>query len=339
MDKEITIYDIAHQLKLSPATVSRALQNHPAINSNTKKTIVSKAKEMGYRTNIFASNLRRKKTNTIGVIVPRLNSYFVSSVLAGMEKVLNDSAYNLIISQSLESAKKEIANSHTMFNSRVDGLLVSLAYETEDIEHFEVFIRKGIPVLFFDRVVAHNQCTSIVIDNQKAGYELTSHLIEQGCRRIMHVTGNLKRNVYDDRLKGYRQALLEKGIELDESLIYVTDLSQEAGVETGHIIQKMENKPDGLFIANDFCAVHCMESLKQAGFSIPRDIAVAGFNDDPLARVIEPNLTTIHYPGQEMGEIAAKSLIQHLNSSSGVNHTNTIILHSELIVRASSVRH
>lgn len=336
MEKETTIYDIARLLNLSPATVSRALNDHPAINSNTKSMITATAKEMGYRSNTFASNLRRQRTNTIGVIVPRLNSNFMSTVLAGMEKVANKASYNLIISQSLESVRKEIANAKTMFNSRVDGLLVSVAYDTENADHFDAFIAKGIPLLFFDRVIEHKQGTNIVIDNTKAGYEATAHLIEQGCQRIMHVTGNLKRNVYADRLKGYKLALSESGLSFEEELVIVTDLGQEAGTAVARQIQSMHMRPDGLFVTNDFCAVSCMRTLKQAGISIPNDIAVVGFNNDPVSTVIDPNLTTIHYPGEKMGEIAAQSLINHLNGTMDIQNTNTIILNSELIVRESS---
>lgn len=338
MEKEITIYDIAKKLQLSPATVSRALRDHPAINIETKKTIVNEAKEMGYRANIFATNLRRKRTNTIGVMVPRLNSYFMSSVLAGMEKIANQESYNLIISQSLESSKKEFANAKTMFDSHVDGLLVSLSYDSEDLEHFEPFIKKGIPVLFFDRVMYHKKCTNIVIGNLKAGYEATNHLIQQGCKNIMHITGNLKRNVYQDRLKGYKLALTENNIAINEELIKVTDLSFESAAKAIDCIKSMEKIPDGLFVTNDSCAAYCITLLKQMGLSVPKDIAVIGFNDDPIARVVEPNLSTIRYPGQEMGEIAAQSLINHLNLLSNINHTNTIILHSELVIRESSVR-
>ena len=336
MEKEVTIYDIARQLDLSPATISRALQDHPAINPRTKVLIADKAREMGYRTNTFASNLRRQRTNTIGVIVPRLNSNFMSAVLAGMEKVANEAAYNLIISQSLESAKKEVTNARTMFNSRVDGLLVSLAYDTDTIDHFAPFIKKGIPLLFFDRVYAHEQCVSIVIDNAKAGYEATAHLIEQGRRRILHVTGNLKRNVYADRLKGYRQALLEHNIPYDPALVLETDLGQEAGAEAARSLLAAHPRPDGLFVANDFCAVNCMKALKGAGIRIPEEVAVVGFNNDPVSRVVEPALTTIHYPGQEMGEIAAKTLINHLTGATSIHATHTITLRSELVIRQSS---
>lgn len=335
--KEITIYDLAKELNISPATVSRGLNDHPAVNKNTKKKITKMAQEMGYRSNSFASNLRRQRTNTIGLIVPRLNSNFMSSVIAGMEKVANEAGYNLLISQSLETAKKEAANAQTMFNSRVDGLLVSLAYDTENIAHFDAFINKGIPLIFFDRVFNHKQCTGIVIDNAKAAYDATTHLIEQGCKNIVHITGNLKRNVYSDRLKGYRYALTDKELEYRSSAVIETNLSEEAGRMAAEQILEMRPLPDGIFVANDTCAVSCMQTLKQAGISIPGDIAVIGFNNDPLSRVVEPNLTTVNYPGYEMGEVAAKNMINHLNGLMDINSTNTIVLRSELVVRDSSL--
>ena len=338
MEKEVTIYDIAKILEISPATVSRALNDHPAINSKTKVLISAKATEMGYRSNTFASNLRRRSTNTLGVIVPRLNSHFMSAVLAGMEQEANESGYNLLISQSLESAKKEISNAKTMFNSRVDGLLASVAYDTETFDHFENFIKKGVPVLFFDRIIDHPKCSGVVIDNVLAGFEVTSHLINQGCRRIMHVTGNLKRNVYSGRLKGFQNAVLDNGLQWNDDLVLVTDLSQEAGRVVAQKISEMELQPDGIFISNDLCAVSCMKALKEKGYLIPEDIAVVGFNNDPVSQVIEPNLTTVYYPGQQMGEVAVRSLINHLKGTQPINVSETIILQSELIIRGSSNR-
>lgn len=338
MEKETTIYDIARLLNLSPATVSRALNDHPAINTNTKNLITSKAQEMGYRSNRVASNLRRQQTKTIGVIVPRLDSSFMSTVLAGMEKVANDASYNLIISQSLESAKKEMANAKTMFNSRVDGLLVSLASDTESLDHFSTFFRKGIPLILFDRVLPQKNCTHVVIDNLKAGYDATVHLIEQGCRRIMHVTGNTRRNVYADRLNGYKLALRDHGLSGSEELVRIINLTRQDGLAVADDILAMASPPDGLFVASDLCAASCMGALRKNGFSIPRDMAVVGFNNDPVSLVVEPNLTTIHYPGQEMGEIAAQSLINHLSGLLRITTTNSILLNYELIVRQSSQR-
>lgn len=335
--KDITIYDIAKKLDLSPATVSRGLKDHPAIKKETRKRIKDAAAKMGYQNNLFASNLRSKRTNTIGIIVPRLDSYFMSTVISGMEHVANSRGYNLIISQSQEAYEKEIVSANTMFNSRVDGLLVSLAYNTQNIDHFEVLLRKKIPVIFFDRVVEHPRCTNIVIDNTRAGYDIVHHLVEQGCKRIVYLGGNLKRNVYADRLKGYKLALAEAGIAFDENLVIINTLNEQGGRQAAQQILQMENKPDGLFAANDSSAVACMQELKAAGIRIPHDIAVAGFNNEPISRIIEPNLTTVNYPGYEMGEIAATTLINSINSAPG-STINTLLLRHQLMVRESSLR-
>ncbi len=337
-EKEITIYDIARQLDLSAATVSRGLKDHPAINKHTKKKIADLATKLGYRSNTFASNLRRQRTNTIGVIVHELNSHFITSVLAGIEKVTTEANYDLIIGHSSETYKKEASNAMNLFHKRVDGLIASLAYDTEDLSHFEPFAKKGIPVLFFDRVFEDEEGTKVVINNHKAGYEATNHLIEQGCKKIAHVTANLKRNVYADRLKGYRQALTEHGLLYDAKRVLVNDLSEEASIAAAKQILAMRPMPDGVFITNDFCAAVCMQTFKDAGIRVPQDIAVVGFNNDVISKIISPKLTTINYPGIEMGEIVARNLINHLNGVSNINLTNTIIIKSELIIRESSMK-
>jgi len=337
-EKEITIYDLARKLNISIATVSRALKDDPVVSKKTKKKIFELAEEMGYQSNHFARNLRNQRTDTIGVIVPRLNSYFMSTIIAGMESLANANGYNLIISQSSESVTKEIANAKTLFNNRVDGLLVSLAYDTEEISHFEPYFKKNIPVIFFDRVEQHEASTNIQIDNRRAAYESTEHLIEQGCKRIVHITAMPKRNVYVDRMKGYRQALSDYDIPFKEEYVIINNLSLEAGIESASFITQMDPMPDGIFVANDNCAVGCMLGLKQAGIRIPEDIAIVGFNNDPVSKVVEPNLSTINYPGYEMGEVAARNLINHLNGTAPMHSTNTIILRSDLIVRDSSRR-
>jgi LacI family transcriptional regulator len=337
-DKEVTIYDIAEELKISAATVSRALTDDPKVSKKTKKKILDLADKIGYRSNHFARNLRNQKTDTIGVIVPRLNSNFMSSIIAGIERIANNHGYNLIISQSSESATKEAASAKTMFNSRVDGLLVSLAYDTKDLSHFDTFFKRNTPVIFFDRVKEHHNSTNILIDNKKAGYDATKHLVEQGCKRIVHITALSEQNVYLDRMQGYKQALAESKIPFKEKQLIFGNLSQEAGANAAETILKMKPLPDGVFVANDNCAIGCMMALKRAGVRIPEDIAFVGFNNDPVSQVIEPNLSTINYSGFEMGEVAARHLINHLNGISPIQNTGVIILRSEFIIRASSLR-
>ena len=338
--KEITIFDIAKHLNISATTVSRGLKNHPTINKNTRKKIADAAKELGYRSNTFASSLRSNRTHTIGVIVPRLNSNFMSSVLAGMEDAASRENYNLIITQSLEKREKEKANAHTMYNKRVDGLLISLAYDTENISHLQPFFTKRIPVVFFDRTFNHSESTSILINNFQAAYDATKHLLEQGCKRIMHLGGNMLRDVYSERLRGYKDALKDHKIPFDEKLIYISTLTEEAGTEAAKYILKMKKamRPDAVFSANDTAAVHCMIHLKAAGICIPTDIAFAGFNNDPISKVVEPNLTTINYSGYHVGEVAVMNLINHLNGLNSAKTTNTIVLRADLIVRESSLK-
>lgn len=337
-NREVTIYDIAKKLSISPATVSRGLQDHPGISKKTKKKIFDTADELGYRTNHFARNLRQRQTRTIGVLVHELNSSFITAVLAGIEKVTTEAGYDLIITHSSESSKKEIANAKNLFDKRVDGLIASLASDTKHLDHYKPFVEKGVPILFFDRVEQDGNNTVVVIDNARCGYLATQHLIEQGCKRIAHVTSSLNRNVYSQRCKGYQDALFDNKIKYDEQLVIVGDLTEKSGIRAAEQILKMKPMPDGIFVTNDFVAAVCMRTLKEHGIKIPEDIAVVGFNNDAISNLIEPTLSTINYPGMDMGEIAARNLINHLKGVTKLQQTNTIIVRSELIVRKSSVR-
>lgn len=336
--KDVTIYDLANHLNISVATVSRALKDDNVVSKKTRKKIIDLAEEMGYRSNHFARNLRQQQTNTIGVIVHELKSTFITSVLAGIEKVTTEAGYDIIITHSSESSKKEAANAKNLFHKRVDGLIASLSFDTTDLDHFKPFVDKGIPVMFFDRVEQDGNNSVVIIDNYKCGYQATQHLIDQGCKRIAHVTSSLKRNVYSQRYKGYQDALFDNKIALDERLVLVNDLSEKAGIESAMQMLKMKPLPDGVFITNDFVAAVCMRTLKENGIAIPGDIAVVGFNNDAIGKLIEPALTTINYPGKDIGEIAARNLIDHLKGISNIHHTNTIIVRSDLIIRKSSLK-
>lgn len=335
--KDVTIYDIARVLKLSPSTVSRGLQNHPHTSLKTRKKILATATQLGYRHNQFARNLISKKSNTIGVIVPALTSHFMFKVVDGIEKVANKEGYNIIISQSSEQSIREANNAASLFNTRVDGVLASLAFDTADLSHFEPFFKKNIPVILFDRVLEHNNCTTILINNYKAAYDATTHLIMQGYERIVHITAPFRQNIYAERLAGYQQALIDNNIQFRKEYLIRENMSMEAGAEAAASILKMRNRPDSVFVAEDACAVGCMIALKQKGINIPGDMAFVGFNNDPSCTIVEPNLTTINYSGHEIGEIAAHLLIKHLNGIASIHDTTTVILRHELIIRESSL--
>ncbi|MBC7721513.1 MAG: LacI family DNA-binding transcriptional regulator [Pedobacter sp.] len=336
--KDITIYDLAKELNLSPATVSRALKNNPIINVGTRKKVMDLAAKKGYRSNAFASNLRTQKTNTIGVIAHELNSYFITAVLAGIEEVATEAGYDILIAHSNETMTKERTNAHNLFNKRVDGVIASLAYDTNNLSHFEPFIKKHIPLLFFDRIDNNIAATQVVIDNFQAGYDATQHLIEQGCTQIVHATASLNRNVYADRLLGYKKALKDYKIPYKQSLVLVDDFSEDSGKLIAEKILKMNPLPDGVFITNDFSAAVCMSRLKEAGIKIPQDMAIVGFNNDVISRIVEPKITTINYPGKLMGQTIAERLVQQLQTKKDINKKEQIIIPSSLIIRDSSLR-
>ncbi|MDO6518402.1 LacI family DNA-binding transcriptional regulator [Zobellia uliginosa] len=336
MAKKITIYDLAQKLNISPATVSRSLNDHPAISQKTKDKVLSVAKETGYRTNKFAANLSKQKSNTIGVIVPKLNSIFMSTVLSGIEKIANNFGYNLVISQSLESQEKEKLNAKTLFDSGVDALLVSLAYETDDYEHFTTYTDRKIPLLFFDRVCDLPNCPTISIDNEAAGYDATQHLIENGCQNIVHISGSLKRNVYAGRLEGYKKALYKNGLPVRPENIIESDLNIGQVKEFVARIKASEHRVDGIFVSNDTFAVNCIKELIKEGFRIPEDIKVIGFNNDPVSEVISPSLSTIEYPGYKMGILAGQSIISHLSGSINIQSADQILIKHKLIAREST---
>ncbi len=336
-NREVTIYDVARVLNISPSTVSRGLSDHPHIKKETVKKIKAVAGEMGYQRNKFASNLRQRQTKTLGLLVPKLNSYFMSTVIAGIEKVTNENGYGLIISNSQESSLQEIAGTRTLFNSRVDGLMVSLAFDTRNTKHFKLFLDKNIPVIFFDRVLECPGCMSVVIDNFRAGYEITEHLASQGCKRIVYIGGNMLSNVYLERFNGYKKALKSAGLPFDKDLILINELTRQAGSEAARTILNKKPLPDGVFTANDTSAVGVVMELLKNGIRIPEDICVAGFNNEPVSQVIQPNLTTIHYPAAEIGEIVASSMMDKLMNRQS-NGMNKIVLNYNLILRESSLR-
>lgn len=335
-NNEVTIYHIAEALNVSAATVSRAINNDPAVKKSTRLKIFDKANEMGFRLNTHARGLKVKQTFTIGVIVPRLNSFFMSDVLAGMENICNIEGYEMIISQSLELMEKEEKNALNMFNKRVDGLLVSLAYNTTNIDHFNRFIERNIPLIFFDRVMDHPNCPTIEIKNFHAAYEITSHLIEQGAKKIFHVTGNQSKAVYSERNRGYQTALSDNNIELKNDRLIINNLSMEDGKDVAYKILEMSEKPDAIFFDNDTCAVSCLLELKKNGIITPDDILIAGFNNDPISTIVEPNLTTVDYKGYELGEVAAKTLINFIKDENQQHSTSNIIIRHSILIRDST---
>lgn len=336
MKDEITIYDIAKKLGISASTVSRALNNNPTINSKTRQKVAECAEELGYRNNPFATNLRKGSTNTIGVIVHRLDSLFISSFLSGAEKAAATRGYHLIIVQSFEDMAKEIANTKTMLEKRVDGLMVAVAKNSNSMAHFEPLNKFGIPLVFFDRIPQDSECIGFSIDNYGAARKVAQHLAEQGCKNIIHATIESTNLVYTERKRGFDDTLSQLGIR--HRTVLMPNIDFESGKMLAAELKAQGDMPDGAFFSNDMSAAGFITGIQELGLNVPDDVAVAGFNNDITSRIVTPNLTTINYPANELGSMTTNHIIDHLQGVNNIYVTNQVVLKSDLIVRNSTLK-
>src|SRR5699024_1214537 len=227
--KETTIYDIADELGVTAATVSRALNDNQTISDSTKELVLETAKKMHYQPNSIAAALRNGKSNTVGIIVPSADRNFFSSVIGGIEDVVNKSGYNIIICQSNDSLEKEKASIKTLLGAQVDGILVSYAKETTNFDHYKEVIERNVPLVFFDRTNESLNVGSVVIDDYRGAFKATEHLINQGCKRIVHFAGPKNVSIYKERRRGYIDALQEHGIQVNKNRIIQCNLKLEDG--------------------------------------------------------------------------------------------------------------
>lgn len=338
---QVTIKDIARELGISPSTVSRALKDHPDISSETKKVVHALAEKLNYQPNIVALNLRQKKTNTIGVIIPELVHFFFSTVISGIEDVAYQAGYSVILAQSNESYEREKTDIKALFNSRVDGMLISLSRETRNFDHIESIISKGVPVVFYDRMYNNPNTSKVIVDDYVGAKEAVEHLIEQGYKRIAHLEGAPGLILSEDRRRGYSDALKEHKMEINESMIEECPSgSQEDGNRATKKLLSMTDPPDAIFTNNDPMAIGAMLAIKERGLRIPQDVGLVGFSNWSYGTLIEPSLTTVDQPGFEMGQEAARLLIRQIEAGDKDQEPQpeTKILKTKLIIRDSSIR-
>jgi LacI family transcriptional regulator len=339
---QITIKDLARELGISPSTVSRALKDHPDISPDTKKAVNELAEKLNYQPNIVALNLRQSKTNTIGVIIPEVVHFFFSTVIKGIDDVAYSAGYNVILAQSNESLEREKTDMKALFNSRVDGMLMSISRETTTYDHIETTLSKGVPIVFFDRVYDNPLLSKVLVDDFEGAKEATLHLIDQGCKRIAHLEGPPNLAISTQRLEGYIEALKQHNMAIDKALIVPCPFgSIEEGRAATEKLLSLKNPPDAIFASNDPAAMGSMQAIKEKGLKIPADVAVAGFSNWFFSSMTEPPLTSVDQPGFEMGQEAARLLIRHIEmkeKDDAEPEPETKILKTRLVVRESSLK-
>jgi LacI family transcriptional regulator len=339
---QVTIKDIARELGISPSTVSRALKDHPDISVATKKAVNELADKLNYQPNIVALNLRQKKTNTIGVIIPEIVHFFFSTVISGIEDVAYTAGYNVILAQSNESYQREITDMKALFNSRVDGMLLSISRETTNFDHIESIISKGVPIVFYDRMYNSPNSSKVIVDDYAGAKEAVNHLIEQGCKKIAHINGSPNLIISIDRFRGYTEALQENKLAVDDDLIVNCQSGTfEEGKKAALKLLSQKNIPDAIFAGNDPMAMGAMMAIKEKGLKIPQDVAIVGFSNWFFGELMDPSLTTVDQPGFEMGQEAARLLIRQIEMKDKEDfdpQPETKILKTRLVIRNSSLK-
>ncbi|MBK9571085.1 MAG: LacI family DNA-binding transcriptional regulator [Chitinophagaceae bacterium] len=335
----ITIKDIARALGLSTSTVSRALRDSYEISPETKKLVLEYAEKNNYHPNPIALSLKERRSRSIGVIVCEIaNSYF-SQVINGIESIAYNNGYNVIIAQSRESFDRELLNLQYLTSRSIDGLIISISTETKDFSYLKELHQKGMPIVFFDRIVSEIETHKVIADNYKGAYDATAHLIHCGYRRIATVSNPELVSITKERLAGYKAALRDNGIEAEESLIKYCQHGGMIVSEVEEVVKELfelPQKPDAIFASADKLTTGCLRIIRTMGLKVPDDIGLIGFSNTDLTELLDPPLSVIKQPAFEMGEVAMNLLLQLIESKRPVTDFETKVLSTELLIRGST---
>ncbi len=335
MIKRITLKQVAEALDVSMMTVSRALNNSPNVDKDTKERVLKKAHELGYSPNHIAKSLVQKKTQTIGVVVPEITHSFFPEAIRGIEEIAYQAGYQIMLTHSAENFEREVAAIETLVSKRVDGILISLAESDKDTSVYTQVLKMGLQLVFFDRC-AYNIGTSCVsINDEESARSATNHLIEHKYKRIGHLSGPLTISISKERLKGYKKALRQHNIKYNEELVVEAGFHEEGGYKAMNQLLDLSpgKRPRAVVAVNDPAAFGAMKAIKERGLKIPKDVAIVGISDDIRAELMPTPLTTMRQPAYEEGKLAAKKLIAHIEKKK--EKVEEIVVETQLVIRES----
>jgi LacI family transcriptional regulator len=331
--KHITIKDIARELTISVSTVSRALQNHPDISERTKDLVRDCARQLNYKPNIMASNLRTSKNTTIGVVIPELNHHFFSSILDGIEQTANEAGYNILICQTGEDVQKEIRSVQTLIGSRVAGMLVGVSKQTAQLHHLQEVLDNSIPLVLYDRPCPSLPCDQVVSDDYMGAFNAVEYLIQTGKRKVMFMSSSFQLEVSRRRYQGWRDALMRYHIPIHDNMIVECDTRSGAIIATPRILQS-EDRPEAIFCVNDDCAAGVLHAAQIMGVKVPDELSICGFSNAPICRATVPMLTTVQQHGVAIGKRATMRLLKRLAGEDRIPQTEMVP--TDLIVRETT---
>jgi DNA-binding LacI/PurR family transcriptional regulator len=336
MEKQTTIKDIAIALNISTSTVSRAMRDAPDVKAETKAAVKALSEKLDYQPNRLALSLLNRQTNTIGVIIPNLD-YVLSTMVKGIDEVALGAGYTVMVCQSDESYGREMVNTKRLLDSLVDGFIVSVSSETKVFEHIKKIQDKKIPLVLFDRIVNNIAAPKIRLDNIDGGIQATEHLIEQGFKKIAILAGPENLNISNKRMEGYLQTLKAHGLRSDKGHIIHCDFNQQYAYEATKELIASKNRPDAIFTISDRMAIGAMLAIKEKGLSMPDDIGLVGFNNEPIVSLVTPAISSVEMYAFEIGKATAKAYIEMMSTGNDMSDQE-IIIKPKLFVRTSSKR-
>ncbi|GLB51449.1 LacI family transcriptional regulator [Neptunitalea chrysea] len=337
MRRKLTLKQIAKEMDVSIATVSKALRDSSDIGLETREKIQAFAKLYNYKPNNIALSLKNRKTKNIGVIIPEIVHHFFTTVVSGVEKVANKRGYNVIVCLSDESFDKEVINMEMLASGSIDGFIMSLSKETQnkkDFHHLKEAINQGMPLVLFDRVAEEIYCDKVVIDDAQGTYRAVNYLIDTGCKRIALITTVDYVSVGKLRTQGYINALEDAGMKIEQNLIVKIEDTENCEEPIAALFETQEF--DAIFGVNESFAVTAMREAQIRGYKIPEDISIIGFTDGILSKNSFPRMSTINQHGVEMGEHAAEMLIDKLEEVDEDEYYRTEVVKSSLTIREST---
>jgi len=332
----ITINDIAKVLGISKSTVSRALKNHPDISQTTKDAVNGVSKSLKYIPNTVAASFRNKKTKTIGLIVPQISYFFFPSVVRGIEEIVHNRGYNLLILQSNESYEREIENLNILIANNVEGVLASVSLETKNFDHFQHIVDIELPIVFFDRVVNDMNVDTVLVDDVTGSFKAVNHLLDAGRKRVAICVGNLNLLISRNRLQGYKTALIQDGIPIDEELIISCETPEETELEVLRLLSE-KNAPDSIFAISDLTMTGVMKAIFRRNLKVPEDISVIGFCEEPFRSMYNPPLSAIEPMGFEIGKKATELLFERLDGFVTLNSEPRVIYLESSFIKGGSI--
>lgn len=336
--QQLTMKDIARELGVSVATVSRALSDSPSISRERRKAIQQFAREHNYFPNVIAEQLRhsrQKPSQIIGVILPEIVHYYFASILSGIEEKAKERGYRIMVAQSDERYEREVEICESFMKNKVCGIIVSQAKDTERYDHFKKLVTNGIPLVFYDRICPALNASRVVVDDYQGAYKAVSYLIETGCKRIAFFGANMNMQISKNRFNGYKDALYHHGMQPHDDLILQCDNRDDAEHITPALLRR-KDRPDGFFAINDETAIGILYTAKRMGFRVPDDVAVCGFTDSERAVSCDPMLTTVKQDGREVGSQATDVLIDTVEGKLPIDRAEKRVVRTRLVVRGTT---